>query len=106
MLGQTVVVMGGSSGIGLVTARLACAHGADVVLTARDPERLRDAAGQVGARGTAAFDVTDLAQLQQFFDDLQESIDHVLLTGAGPYYATLKDMDFDRASRDITRACS
>ena len=70
LLGQTVVVIGGSSGIGLETARLARAHGADVVLTARDPDRLRDAADQVDARSTAAFDVTDLARLEQFFEDL------------------------------------
>ena len=41
LAGQTVVVIGGSSGIGLETARLARAEGADVILTARDPDRLR-----------------------------------------------------------------
>src|SRR4030095_2257935 len=41
LAGQTVVVIGGSSGIGLETARRARAEGADVILTARDPERLR-----------------------------------------------------------------
>ena len=38
--GQTVVVIGGSSGIGLETARLARANGADIILTARHPDRL------------------------------------------------------------------
>ena len=55
--------------MGLETARLARAHGADVVLTGRDPDRLRDAAQQVDARTTAAFDVTDLARVEQFFAD-------------------------------------
>ena len=36
MLGQTVVVFGGSSGIGLETARLARRQRADVIITARD----------------------------------------------------------------------
>ena len=40
LLGQTVVVIGGSAGIGLETARRARAEGADVILTARDPDRL------------------------------------------------------------------
>ena len=40
MLGQTVLVIGGSSGIGLETARLAHAQGAGIILTARDPDRL------------------------------------------------------------------
>jgi NAD(P)-dependent dehydrogenase (short-subunit alcohol dehydrogenase family) len=41
LAGQTVVVMGGSAGIGLETARLARAQGATLVLTARNPERLQ-----------------------------------------------------------------
>ena len=44
LLGQTVVVIGGSAGIGLETARRARAEGADVVLTGRNPERLEQAA--------------------------------------------------------------
>jgi NAD(P)-dependent dehydrogenase (short-subunit alcohol dehydrogenase family) len=101
MLGQTAVVIGGSAGIGLETARLARAHGADVVLAARDPARLRDAADQVDARSTAAFDVTDLVRLEQFFEDLPGPIDHIMVTGPGPYYSSLADMDFDAARRDV-----
>jgi NADP-dependent 3-hydroxy acid dehydrogenase YdfG len=40
LTGQTVVVIGGSAGIGLETARRARAEGAEVILTARDPGRL------------------------------------------------------------------
>jgi NAD(P)-dependent dehydrogenase (short-subunit alcohol dehydrogenase family) len=101
MLGQTVVVFGGSSGIGLETARLARAHGADVVLTARNPDRLEAAAKEVGARDVAAFDVTDLARLEQFFADLPGPIDHIMVTGSGPYYSPLATMDFDKARRDV-----
>ena len=57
--GQTVVVIGGSAGIGLETARRARAEGADVILTARNPERLQRAASELGALSTAAFDATD-----------------------------------------------
>jgi NADP-dependent 3-hydroxy acid dehydrogenase YdfG len=51
--GQTVVIIGGSAGIGLETARLARAEGAEVILTGRDPQRLQHAADAVGARSTA-----------------------------------------------------
>ena len=101
LLGQTVVVIGGSSGMGLETARLARAHGAEVVLVARNADRLRAAAEQVGARHTEAFDLTDLARVEQFFADLPEPVDHIMVTGPGPYYSPLKDMDFAAASRDI-----
>ena len=101
LLGQTVVVIGGSSGMALETARLARAHGADLVLAARNPDRLRDAAQQVDARQREAFDATDLPRLEQFFADLPEPVDHVMVTGSGPYYSPLKDMDFATARRDI-----
>ncbi len=44
LAGQTVVVIGGSAGIGLETARRARAEGADVILTGRNPDRLKQAA--------------------------------------------------------------
>ena len=56
LLGQTVVVIGGSSGIGFETARRARAEGAKVILTARNPERLKHAATEIDAMSTAAFD--------------------------------------------------
>ena len=39
LLGQTVVVIGGSAGIGLETARRARTEGAKLILTGRDPDR-------------------------------------------------------------------
>jgi NAD(P)-dependent dehydrogenase (short-subunit alcohol dehydrogenase family) len=101
LVGQTVVVIGGSSGIGFETARLAHAHGAHVIITARNAERLQEAAEHLGASSTAAFDVTDLARLEQFFQDLPGPIDHVMVTGSGPQYTTLRDMDFAVAGRGI-----
>jgi NAD(P)-dependent dehydrogenase (short-subunit alcohol dehydrogenase family) len=83
LLGQTLVVIGGSAGIGLETARRARAEGADVILTGRDPERLARAAVAVDARSTAAFDADDHAALKRFFDGLPGPIDHVLVTAGG-----------------------
>ena len=68
--GQTIVVIGGSGGIGLETARRARAEGASVILTGRNPERLERAARELGAERTAAFDANDPAPLQSFFQDL------------------------------------
>jgi NAD(P)-dependent dehydrogenase (short-subunit alcohol dehydrogenase family) len=101
LLGQTVVVIGGSAGIGLETARRARGEGADVILTARDAGRLQRAAQEVGARSTAAFDAADPDRLERFFDELPSPIDHVLLTAGGPYYAPLAEMDFAHALRSL-----
>jgi NAD(P)-dependent dehydrogenase (short-subunit alcohol dehydrogenase family) len=103
LTGQTVVVIGGSAGIGLETARRARAEGADVILAARNPERLEQAAAEVGAVRTAAFDVTDWAALGRFFGELPEVIDHVLVTGPGPYYAPLAELDREQAHLDFDR---
>jgi NAD(P)-dependent dehydrogenase (short-subunit alcohol dehydrogenase family) len=101
LLGQTVVVIGGSAGIGLETARRARAEGADVILTGRNPERLQHAAQEVGALRTAAFDATDPVALEQFFADLPKPVVHLMVTGPGPYYAPLADLDRERAHRDF-----
>ena len=84
LLGQTVLVIGGSSGIGLETARLARAKGAEVILTARNPDRLHRVGLELGA-SIAAFDATDFDRLERFFDALSAPIDHVLVTGPGGY---------------------
>ncbi|HEY1249627.1 MAG TPA: SDR family oxidoreductase [Thermoanaerobaculia bacterium] len=94
-------MIGGTSGIGLETARLARAEGADVILVARDRDRLQRVAGELGARSTAAFDATDFERLGRFFEELPSPIDHVLVTGPGPYYAPLAEFDFDKARRDV-----
>ena len=100
LAGQTVVVIGGSAGIGLETARQARAEGAQLVLAARNPAPLADAARELGA-STAAFDATDFASLGRFFDELPEPVDHVLVTGPGPYYAPLAELDIDKARREV-----
>jgi NAD(P)-dependent dehydrogenase (short-subunit alcohol dehydrogenase family) len=97
--GQTVVVIGGSSGIGLETARRARAEGADVIITARNADRLQSAGLELGA-SIAAFDATDFERLERFFDELPASIDHVLVTGPRPYYVPLAEFDFEEARRD------
>ena len=98
--GQTVVVLGGSSGIGLETARLAREEGADVIITARDPDRLHQVGLELGA-SIAAFDTTDVARLERFFRELPGPVDHVMVSGSGPYYAPFAELDFDKARRDV-----
>src|SRR3989454_8712810 len=101
LLGQTVVVIGGSAGIGLETARRARAEGAKLILTGRNPERLRRAASELDALSAAAFDATDPAPLERFFRDLPTKIDHVMVTAGRPHYGRLVDLDFAQARRAL-----
>jgi NAD(P)-dependent dehydrogenase (short-subunit alcohol dehydrogenase family) len=97
LLGQTVVVIGGSAGIGFETARQARAEGANIILTGRTAERLQKASSELGALSTAAFDASDSASLESFFRDLPAPIDHVMLTGPGPRYWPLQEIEFEQA---------
>ena len=73
MLRQTVVVIGGSAGIGLETARLARTRGASLILTARDPDRLHRVGLELGA-SIAAYDANDIDRLKRYFDELPTPI--------------------------------
>ena len=51
---QVIVITGGSSGIGLATARMAARHGARVVLAARNHDDLRDVTNEIISNGGKA----------------------------------------------------
>jgi NAD(P)-dependent dehydrogenase (short-subunit alcohol dehydrogenase family) len=100
---QTVLVMGGSAGIGLATAIRARQEGADVILTARNAERLQAAGRSVGARATAAFDANDATALSAFFDGLDAPLDQVLVTAGEPHYGQLMELDTDQLQRAFSQ---
>jgi len=98
--GQRVLVIGGSSGIGLETARRAHAEGASVIITARDPERVHRAGLELEA-SIAAFDATDFDRLGIFFAEVRTQLDHVLVTVPGPPHEPRTDFDAEEARREV-----
>ncbi|HEX8351823.1 MAG TPA: SDR family NAD(P)-dependent oxidoreductase [Pyrinomonadaceae bacterium] len=70
--GKTVLITGGSRGLGLVLARGFAAEGANVAVCARDPRELERARTDLAARGANVFafpcDVTDRAQVRETVD--------------------------------------
>jgi NAD(P)-dependent dehydrogenase (short-subunit alcohol dehydrogenase family) len=94
LAGRTVVVIGGSAGIGLETARRARADGAEVIITARDVDRLHQAGLELRA-SIAAFDATNVERLERFFDALPGPIDHVVVA------APLVELDARAARGDV-----
>jgi NAD(P)-dependent dehydrogenase (short-subunit alcohol dehydrogenase family) len=87
LAGKKVVVVGGSSGIGLSTAELAKREGADVVIASRSADRLNAAAGKLGATAIVA-DVTSDESVTRLFQACGP-VDHVVVTAAqlrtGPF---------------------
>jgi short-subunit dehydrogenase len=63
---QTIVITGGSSGIGLATARLAAEQGANVVLAGRNMDALEAGVQSIRAiGGQATYVVADVAEFEQ-----------------------------------------
>ncbi|MEU2778298.1 SDR family oxidoreductase [Streptomyces sp. NPDC007162] len=101
LAGQTVVVVGGSAGMGLETARQVRASGGEVVLVARDAERLKQAADELNPLGTAVFDARDTERLERFLGELPDRVDHVLVTAGSPSYTPLDELDLTAAGQDF-----
>src|SRR3954451_7419771 len=95
LTGQTVLVLGGSAGIGLETARRARDEGANLILTARDPGRLHAIGLQLGA-SISAFDLNDSDRLMRFFANLPGPVNHVFVSGAGPQYVRFAELDIGK----------
>ena len=87
---QKVVIMGGTSGIGLATAKLITTAGAIAVITGRDPEKLKRAITELPrtSRGIIV-DAMSSDALIKFYNDLG-NFDHLVLSisgkvGGGPF---------------------
>jgi NAD(P)-dependent dehydrogenase (short-subunit alcohol dehydrogenase family) len=102
LIGQTVVVIGGSSGIGLETARRAHVEGASVILVGRNPDRLEQAARELDAQRIAVFDANDPTAVQSFFQGLATPVDHVMVTAGAPHYGSPLTMTLDEVRRGLT----
>ncbi|AKJ68185.1 short-chain dehydrogenase [Pandoraea thiooxydans] len=80
---QTVVVIGGSSGMGLATVKRMAGAGARVVAVGRDRRKLDSALAGLGERVSGvALDASDRAALERCFTQLG-GIDHLVLTLSG-----------------------
>ena len=89
---QTVLIIGGSQGIGLATAQAAQALGAQVMIASRSQENLRQAKEQLGAVETYVLDASKEEDVKHFFQE-SPPFDHLVITAAGAAAGAFRDLD-------------
>lgn len=95
-----VVVLGGSSGIGLATAVAAKAKGAHITIVGRTPEKLLCAASAIGGARTAVADMADRKSIESVFIGISR-VDHLVITAGGVHAGKLTDSDPDQLLTEV-----
>ena len=98
--GAQVVVIGGSSGIGLAVATLARQAGADITIAGRSQDKLAQAQRTLGEVRTVAADITDEAQIGQVFAGIKH-VDHVVIAAGTIVNGRIVDNDLANLRRII-----
>src|SRR4051812_35346437 len=93
--GQKILVIGGSSGIGLATAELAGRLGADVTIASRSEQKIRAAAAKLKCE-SRSLDLTKAEAVESFFSDGMVW-DHVIVTGSDVKIAAVKTLPMSDA---------
>jgi NAD(P)-dependent dehydrogenase (short-subunit alcohol dehydrogenase family) len=98
--GAQVVIIGGSSGIGLATAQLARQAGADITIAGRSQDKLTQAQRQLGEVRTVTADITNEAEVAQVFEGLSR-VDHVVVAAGTIINGRIVDNDLANLRRII-----
>lgn len=95
--GERVLIAGGSSGIGLGTAKVALEAGAQVTIAGRSPERLAAAAATLGGKvETVSLDATSDADVEAYFAKCG-TWDHIVTSLGKGGRGLIQDLDMKTA---------
>ena len=101
---SSVVVVGGTSGLGRVIAQRSAARGDDVVITGRDTARAASIATELAGSGTVRGLAVDLAHPDTIAAALADvsAVDHLVITAIEQGANTLRNLDVAAAVRVVT----
>jgi NAD(P)-dependent dehydrogenase (short-subunit alcohol dehydrogenase family) len=98
LIGQRVLIIGGTSGIGLATAHAAVDAGAHVVIASSRQSSIDAALGELSTDTTGrVIDVLDSAAMHAFFDEIGEFNHLVYTAGEALNLMPIDGMDLDQA---------
>lgn len=97
---KRVIVVGGSSGIGLAVAQQTAAQGAEVVIASSNPQRVQEAVSILGGKAQGhPLDISDEPAVRSFFEKLGR-FDHLVFTaGDSLHLGELATADLQKARR-------
>ncbi|WCT13545.1 SDR family oxidoreductase [Mucilaginibacter jinjuensis] len=100
LTGKKVIILGGSTGIGLATAQAAAGEGANVIIVSSSQQRINDALKTLpqGSEGYA-IDLSHEQNIKDFFDKTGQ-FDHLIYTaGENLTLTNLNDLQIDDARK-------
>ena len=100
LVNANVVVIGGSSGMGLAVAKLAEENGANVTIVSRFADKLREAAKEMNHVQTAAADISIEANIQALFGKM-ERVDHVFISAGKMHVGKILETEIVTFRRDV-----
>lgn len=98
---KRLLIIGGSSGIGLATAQQATAAGAQTIVAGRSESKLRDAVASISGDVTAyPVDLTDDASVKSLFEKVG-ALDYLVLTGPAPTFGHFLELDTEQVHQEF-----
>ncbi len=100
--GANVVIIGGSSGMGFATAKLAKEQGANVTIASRSTEKLENAVQRLGNVQSVIADMTSEMEVQEIFREL-DRVDHVFISAGTWLEGKVVDANLETLRSDVNQ---